>query len=327
MSFHDILFPDEVSRGARFGPGHNTAIHTQQGGSEERVGLWETPRHRFRFSLEDHEPEEVLAIRDFVVARRGALFSFRIKDWSDYATTSTGTLHNKDDVAVDDEDVEIGTGDGSETQFQLVKFYEPASLYTRARNITLPRSGTVVLALDGVAQTEGTDFSVNYTTGIVTLASAPATGVSITAGFEFDVLVRWDAGVDEFLGLEVRDFDHVDLPDLDAVEVRDELPVPGERYPGGSKFHENLMTDVSITQAEGLHHDVEASATSLKVYLPRADDLARGIFQFSIHNAGAFAFDVVNDEDAVVINVDSDETALLHLGTDSGGSKVWIAHA
>jgi uncharacterized protein (TIGR02217 family) len=47
-----------------------------------------------------------------------------------------------------------------------------------------------VLALDAVSQASG--WSVDVTTGIVTFTSAPASGVAVTAGFEFDVPVRFD---------------------------------------------------------------------------------------------------------------------------------------
>ena len=51
-------------------------------------------------------------------------------------------------------------------------------------------AGTVALALNGVPQITG--WTVNTTTGLVTFAAAPAPGIAITAGFEFDVPVRFD---------------------------------------------------------------------------------------------------------------------------------------
>jgi uncharacterized protein (TIGR02217 family) len=52
-------------------------------------------------------------------------------------------------------------------------------------------AGTVRIALDGVELASG--WSVDATTGIVTFAAAPGAGVAITAGFEFDVPVRFDS--------------------------------------------------------------------------------------------------------------------------------------
>jgi uncharacterized protein (TIGR02217 family) len=59
----------------------------------------------------------------------------------------------------------------------------------------------VRIALDGVEQPSG--WSVNTTTGIVTFGSAPGAGVAVTAGFEFDVPVRFDTDtLDVTLDLE-----------------------------------------------------------------------------------------------------------------------------
>jgi uncharacterized protein (TIGR02217 family) len=54
-------------------------------------------------------------------------------------------------------------------------------------------AGTVRIALGGVEQPSG--WSVNTTTGVVTFGSAPGAGVAVTAGFEFDVPVRFDTDV------------------------------------------------------------------------------------------------------------------------------------
>ncbi len=69
------------------------------------------------------------------------------------------------------------------------------------RTITKPVAGTVALALNGVPQITG--WTVNTSTGVVTFAPAPAPGAAITAGFEFDVPVRFDTDtLDVTLDLE-----------------------------------------------------------------------------------------------------------------------------
>jgi uncharacterized protein (TIGR02217 family) len=61
--------------------------------------------------------------------------------------------------------------------------------------------GVVRIALGGVEQLSG--WSVDTTTGLVTFNTAPGAGVSITAGFEFDVPVRFDTdALDVTLDLE-----------------------------------------------------------------------------------------------------------------------------
>ena len=50
------------------------------------------------------------------------------------------------------------------------------------------------VAVAGVEQTAGTHFNVDHATGVVTFTGGqhPAMGQSVTAGFEFDVPVRFD---------------------------------------------------------------------------------------------------------------------------------------
>jgi len=59
----------------------------------------------------------------------------------------------------------------------------------------------VRIALSGVEQPSG--WSVDTTTGVVTFSAAPGAGVAVTAGFEFDVPVRFDTdALDVTLDLE-----------------------------------------------------------------------------------------------------------------------------
>jgi uncharacterized protein (TIGR02217 family) len=58
------------------------------------------------------------------------------------------------------------------------------------RAIGKPVAGSVKIALAGTPKPSG--WSADTTTGLVTFSTAPAAGVAITAGFEFDVPVRFD---------------------------------------------------------------------------------------------------------------------------------------
>jgi uncharacterized protein (TIGR02217 family) len=82
----------------------------------------------------------------------------------------------------------VGVCDGSAVAFQLTKAYG-APAY--ARPIFKPVAPSVRVALDG-AELPATDFSVDSTTGVVTLMAPPAAGTSVSAGFLFDTPVRFD---------------------------------------------------------------------------------------------------------------------------------------
>ena len=63
------------------------------------------------------------------------------------------------------------------------------------------RVAMATIAPNGTPQASG--WSVSTTTGVVTFTTAPALGVAISAGFEFDVPVRFDTDVfDVTLDLE-----------------------------------------------------------------------------------------------------------------------------
>ena len=129
----------------------------------------------------------------FFEARNGRLHGFRFKDWADYKSCLPSQVLGPLDQV-------IGTGDGATTLFPLVKRYiSGAQTWTRA--ITKPVAGTTRIALGGVEQAAG--WTVDPTSGFVTFSAPPDTGTPITAGFEFDVPVRFDTDVlDVTLDLE-----------------------------------------------------------------------------------------------------------------------------
>ena len=81
-------------------------------------------------------------------------------------------------------------GDGATTAFQLVKLYASGT-QSWTRTITKPVAGSVRIAFGGLEQPSG--WTVDATTGAVTFNDAPASGIVVTAGFEFDVPVRFDS--------------------------------------------------------------------------------------------------------------------------------------
>jgi uncharacterized protein (TIGR02217 family) len=182
MAFHEIRFPDNISRGARGGPERRTQIVELASGDEERNASWANSRRRYDAAYGIRRADDLASVVAFFKARNGRLYGFRWKDWGDYKSClPSGTPAATDQV--------IGTGDGTTTIFQLAKAYSSGA-QTWIRTITKPVAGTVAVALDGIVQASG--WVVDTTTGIVTFAAAPATGIAVTAGFEFDVPVRFD---------------------------------------------------------------------------------------------------------------------------------------
>ena len=182
MAFHELRFPDNISRGARGGPERRTQIVELASADEERNASWANSRRRYDAAYGVRRADDLAAVVAFFEARNGRLYGFRWKDWGDYKSCLPSAALVATDQA-------IGTGDGTIAAFQLVKAYTSGA-QTWMRTITRPVAGTVVAALDGVVQASG--WSVDTTTGLVTFTTAPAGNVAITAGFEFDVPVRFD---------------------------------------------------------------------------------------------------------------------------------------
>lgn len=209
MSFHDVRFPTSISFGSTGGPERRTEIVTLSNGFEERNAAWAHSRRRYDAGLGVRTLDELHDVVGFFEARMGRLFGFRWKDWADYKSGPPGQT-------VTAADQEIGTGDGATTVFLLGKSYTSGTA-SYLRPISKPVAGTVQIAVDGSAQVDGTDFTIDTSTGEVTFTAAPANTSVITAGFEFDVPVRFDA---DRIETNVTTFAAGEIPEIPVIEVR-----------------------------------------------------------------------------------------------------------
>lgn len=206
MAFHQTRFPLDVALGSRGGPERATDIVTLASGAEERNSRWAHSRRRYNAGYGVKSRADMQAVLSFFEERRGRFHSFLWRDGLDYSTSGNDVITPTDQ--------EIGTGDGSTASFQLTKRYG-ASFDPYDRPITKPVAASVRIAVDGV-ELDGADFSVDATTGNVTLNTAPTTSASVTAGFEFDVQVRFDT---DRLDIELSSFDAADVPNIPLIEV------------------------------------------------------------------------------------------------------------
>lgn len=182
MAFLDLTFPRDIAAGVVGGPERRVDIVALSSGEEERNARWKHSRRSYDAGVGIRSVDDLAAVIALFEEAGGQLHSFRFRDWSDF---SSGASASQAPVAGDQV---IGTGDGSQTDFQLVKTYGALSPYVRP--ITKPVPGSVKIALDGSPQ--GSGWSVNHLTGLVSFLSPPGPGVEVTAGFLFDVPVRFD---------------------------------------------------------------------------------------------------------------------------------------
>lgn len=207
MAFHEVRFPDNISRNARGGPRRSTQVVELASGDEERNASWANSRRVYDVAYGIRSANDLHAVVAFFEARNGRLYGFRFKDWLDHKSCLPSQISHPMDQT-------IGTGDGTEKSFQLVKAYSSGSI-TWTRRIVKPVAGTVRVAVAGTEVTSG--WTVDTTTGIVTFSSAPAAAAAITAGFQFDVPVRFDTDqIDVTLDIERQG----SIQSIPLIEVR-----------------------------------------------------------------------------------------------------------
>lgn len=209
MTFHEVRFPGNLSFGSIGGPERRTDVVTLANGFEERNTPWAHSRRRYDAGLGLRSLDDIEVLIAFFEARRGQMHGFRWKDWSDYKSARATA-----DVAFDDQ--VIASGDGTLVTFQLCKTYRSGS-YSYERPVAKPVAGSVRIGIEQDELRETVDFELDDSTGLITFTHAPAEGMNIVAGFEFDVPVRFDS--DRIL-TSVASFQAGDVPNVPVVEVR-----------------------------------------------------------------------------------------------------------
>jgi uncharacterized protein (TIGR02217 family) len=208
MAFHAVRFPLDVALGARGGPERATDVVTLASGREERNSRWAHARRRYNAGYGVKSRADMLAVLAFFEERRGRFHAFLWRDGLDFSSNGTAVPTALDQA--------IGTGDGVKVSFSLTKRYG-ANFDPYLRPITRPVAGSVMVAVAGVGLATA-DYSVDATTGVVTLDVAPVLGAAVTAGFLFDVPVRFDT---DRLDVELTSFDAAEAPSIPLIEVRE----------------------------------------------------------------------------------------------------------
>jgi len=206
--FDEVRFPPAISRGSSGGPERQTEIVALASGREERNSRHALSKRRYNAGFGIATLDDIHAIVAFFEERRGRLHGFRWKDHADFKSCAVGQV-----IAAGDQ--QIGIGDGVTPEFQLVKTYGNG-LRDYARIIAKPVTGTVRIAVAGIEKAVGSDFTVDHATGIVTFLSSPAADATVTAGFEFDVPVRFDT---DALVINLAAFRAGEIPEIAIVEI------------------------------------------------------------------------------------------------------------
>ncbi len=208
MAFDNVRFPVGIAHGATGGPERRTDVVLTASGREQRNSRWADSRRKYNVGYGVKSLADIHTVLAFFEERRGRLHAFRFKDAADFK--SCAPLQ-----AITATDQQLGTGTGTQANFQLVKSYG-SGLRNYQRAITAPVAATLVVAVNGNATSS---FAVNETTGVITFnaGSIPVSGATITAGFEFDVPVRFDT---DTLSINLSHFNAGAIPDIPLIEVK-----------------------------------------------------------------------------------------------------------
>ncbi|MDP0928242.1 DUF2460 domain-containing protein [Paracoccus onubensis] len=209
MAFHEVRFPAHLSFGSVGGPERKTEIVALASGHEERNTPWAHARRRYDAGMGLRSLDDMAAVVEFFEARAGRLHGFRWKDWADYKSCVPSRSPGF-------EDQQIGVGDGVTRRFQLIKRYQSGpGQYERP--VMKPVAGSVRAGIAGDELFPEDGFELDHARGEIIFAAPPGIGASVTAGYEFDVPVRFDT---DRLAVSMASFQAGEIPEIPVVEIR-----------------------------------------------------------------------------------------------------------
>ena len=206
-AFHDVRFPLELGFGASGGPEFSTQIVVTGSGHEQRNSQWSDALVHYDAGVGIRSEADLLALLGFFRARRGQAHGFRFRDPIDHSSAPGSAISATDQP--------LGTGDGGTTRFALVKHYGDGD-DTQTRRITRPIETSVRVAIDGVTQAMGWALAAR---GQVDFETPPPPGALVTAGYDFDVPVRFAT---DRVDVSIAGWRAGDLPSVPLVELREE---------------------------------------------------------------------------------------------------------
>lgn len=210
-SFHDVRFPLGVAFGATGGPERRNEIVSLTSGREKRNARFSQSRRHYDAGTGVRSLSDLHDVLAFFEARRGSLHAFRFRDPFDMKSC-------RPQETVSAADQPLGIGDGTRARFALTKTYgEGEDAYRRL--IARPVAETLRVAVDEAEKASPADWSFDVATGEVVFApaSVPDLGEAVTAGYEFDVPVRFDT---ERIAVSLTAFKAGQIPSIPLIEVQ-----------------------------------------------------------------------------------------------------------
>lgn len=200
------------------GPAFSTQITQVDSGAEQANRRWLHPLRSISIPQGVRDMETFEALKNHWLIMGGPFQTWPWRDPTDFASCPLTRVNEVPTVALGDQP--LGTGDGATVEFQLIKRYTVGA-QTYDRPIYRPIVSTVLIGIDGVAigdVSPPASATVSRNGGVVTFADPPGVGAVLTAGFLFDLEVRYESD-DTFNGI-MRTFGVSGFADIPLQEVR-----------------------------------------------------------------------------------------------------------
>jgi uncharacterized protein (TIGR02217 family) len=207
QAFDDVAFPLSIGREASLAPAFSTQIVEAPSGHERRSSDWADARLSFDAGPGVRSEADIATLIAFFRARRGAARGFRFADPYDDRSCGLGETPGPLDQR-------LGVGDGVKAEFPLQRFYGPGE-EAQVRRISRPVAGSIRVAVDGIESTSGWSHAG---LGVIAFDEAPAEGAVLTAGYRFDVPVRF---AEDRLDINRVTFAAGEAPSVPLVEIRE----------------------------------------------------------------------------------------------------------
>lgn len=201
------LFPLHISKRSKVTIRRSTRVFSSVGGREERNSSWRDSRRIFDVSYGIANKRDYKDVVDFFERVEGSVNSFLFKDWSDHKSSENmrNGIANNDQV--------LGTGNGVDTSFGLVKHYNDGA-FTYTRPIRSIDESSLLIAVDGVATTTG----FTYENGYVVFDNPVPINHAVSAGYLFYNEVYF---VSSKLPSVFETPDHFNIETIEIAEVKD----------------------------------------------------------------------------------------------------------
>jgi uncharacterized protein (TIGR02217 family) len=170
MAFIEDSFPSDYDYGSGFETDYAVDVVTTIGGAEYRSQRHPYPILKLDIDFTRQRDDVIKRILDLNNRAGGMMDAFRVKNWNEYSTNNY-----RDTPTALDQPVSVDAATG---KYQLMRWYgNPAVATCRRRRIRKPVAGSALIGVGGAAYPVG-QFTVDYTTGLVTVSANKARAIT-----------------------------------------------------------------------------------------------------------------------------------------------------